>query len=167
MEQYLTHLENYDYLGLDNESLKLLFKNDDDLLIIADDAQNTIYENNIERDCPGEFELLQALYSDRSIMRIYCGKFLNFSDENIFKACINLRGINEINITSNEVFNDLLNRTFQVLCKSFYKEYLNQNTITNGNNTDLGIARAICDLKLKIQKLDISIDKDLETIQKE
>lgn len=54
-----------------------------------------------EKIVPGEYELLQTLYPDRKIMRLYAGKFLNFSDSKVLEAAIKVANLE--NAHSNQV----------------------------------------------------------------
>ncbi len=93
-EAYKKHCQDFDgnfsSASILND-IKLLFKTDmTEGQNLCDDALNTInIDNNIDDRCPGEFELLQHWHSPYSL-RLYQGSNLNFSEQNVKKACLSI-----------------------------------------------------------------------------
>lgn len=92
-EAYKMHIQNFDGIFSSTnilDDIKTLFRVNMGGEKLCDDALNTInISNNIDDRCPGEFELLQHWHSPYSL-RLYQGSNLNFSEQNVKKACLSI-----------------------------------------------------------------------------
>ena len=82
----------YNYLKdfeIKEETMFPLFSIRGNLKNEADDARNTIWKLNEEREIPGEFELLNAICNLPTI-RLYYGNYLNLTSLEVYSSCLEL-----------------------------------------------------------------------------
>ncbi len=79
------YVSNHDIIGFSSEDVKELLNNTPG----GDDFRNVVGVTKFgEIRVPGEYELLQALYPNKKIMRLYEGKLLNFSNSKVLEAAV-------------------------------------------------------------------------------
>lgn len=142
---FLDHVKNYDWnsnkynetmyhsiskyvndLGISKEQVELMLgsqKRYDDLRNVTGAKTET------ETRVPGEYELLKALCPNKNIMRLYEGKFLDFSDLKVLNAAVKVAQIDFPVLNDDLEIKDLFERYLQCVGKIIYSHFI-ENTLS-------------------------------------
>lgn len=166
----LTHFESFKESHEFPENVK---EEDINLLIAKnfryDDFRNvTGVKAKTETRVPGEYELLKALCPNKNIMRLYEGKFLNFSDTNVLNAAVKVAQIDFISSNKKEDIIDGFFQNFEnILLKEkievFFKgkeENITVNNLSNLNKLNKNLEKH----KVLLQNQLIQKSKKLKPI---